>query len=135
MKMDKSEKDVALNMRLPAKLLEQAKERADQQGLSLAALIRVLLTQPIIGLFYYQPGKVPVWLPLPATSYHLSNKGVTPGLGDRVSLLSADHARILSFDNAGAPPEEFYKTVVTITERIHGYLHYDIALLCEYKPF
>lgn len=133
--MEKQEKDVALNMRLPADLLERAKKQADSQGISLAAMIRKLLTQPTVGLFYYQPGKVPVWLLLPATSQHISNKGIIPVLGDRINLLSADHPRIVSFDDAGVPAEDFYKTVVTVTERVHGYLHYDIALLCEYKPF
>jgi predicted DNA binding CopG/RHH family protein len=131
----KPTKDVALNMRLPAYLLERAKEQADKRGLSLAALIRMLLTQPTYGLFYHQPGSVSVWLSLPATSQHLSDRGIAPGIGDRVTLLKADHPRISSGADGTIPPEDFYKTVVTVTERIHGYLHYDIAFLCEYKPF
>lgn len=43
----KPAKDAALNMRLPADLLEKAKTHAESKGLSLAALVRMLLIQDI----------------------------------------------------------------------------------------
>jgi predicted DNA binding CopG/RHH family protein len=41
----KPAKDAALNMRLPIDLLEKAKAHAESRGLSLAALVRMLLIQ------------------------------------------------------------------------------------------
>jgi predicted DNA binding CopG/RHH family protein len=45
MKTQKAAKDAALNMRLPADLLERAKLHAESKGLSLAGLVRMLLIQ------------------------------------------------------------------------------------------
>lgn len=43
----KPAKDAALNMRLPAELLEKAKTHTESKGLSLAALVWTLLIQDI----------------------------------------------------------------------------------------
>lgn len=45
--MENQEKDAALNMRLPAGLLEDAKKLAKRKGVSLAGLVRMLLIQEI----------------------------------------------------------------------------------------
>jgi len=45
MKTKKPSKDAALNMRLPADLLERAKTHAENRGVSLAGLVRMLLIE------------------------------------------------------------------------------------------
>ena len=45
MKTEKPAKDAALNMRLPADLLDKAKTHAESRGVSLAGLVRMLLIE------------------------------------------------------------------------------------------
>jgi len=97
----------------------------------------------VIGVFYQEAAGSP-WEMLSETSEMLTNWQSVPALGDRISVRSADHHLILrqpsSATEAGETkskvlPDDFYKTVVTVTERIYNYSLCDVALVCEYKPF
>jgi hypothetical protein len=93
-----------------------------------------------VGVFYHESAGTP-WTMLPATSEWLTELGSLPALGDRLAVKGADNHLILpemspeQGYSGGNPPADFYKTVITITERIYNYSLCDIALVCEYKAF
>ena len=95
----------------------------------------------VIGVFYHEAAGSP-WALLTETSEMLTNWQSIPDLGDRISVRSADHHLILQQPStevggieSAVLPDDFRKTVVTVTERIYNYSLCDVALVCEYKPF
>jgi hypothetical protein len=81
-----------------------------------------------IGLFYRQLKSFPTLLLLPATSERLSSKELLPASGDKIALDKADYSLISNEQELELDP---LKVNVSVIERIYGYLHYDVIVVCE----
>lgn len=101
---------------------------------------------PTVGVFYSK--KSGGWIHLPATSDYFNSHNWIPTVGDRIAIcgpdieLLKDAVDTTVIDSSGilarettAVAVEFYKTVVTVKERIFNYSLCEIALVCEYIPF
>lgn len=96
---------------------------------------------PTIGVFYHEAAGA-AWKMLPITGELLTHWQSVPNLGDRIAVRAADHHLILPQPNGATEknavksielPDDFYKTVLTVIERIYNYSLCDIALICGYK--
>lgn len=79
-----------------------------------------------VGVFYSKNHSS--WKLLPEVSSFLSEKGLVPNVGDRITAFGGDH-KVMDISEAD------FANCVTVNEKVFKYKQYDVALICDYKPF
>lgn len=79
-----------------------------------------------IGVFYSKDKKP--WELLPGASKFLTDNQLTPNRGDRITACENDY-QVMKIDKSS------FDNCITVNEKVFHYSPYDVALVCDYKPF